>query len=73
MGKNKQHWQIASTAQRIQIILKDLRRIWQYDAENDHYIQLVARPLVRGNILIRRLQSGKIRKLLNALFEQLFE
>ncbi|MBD0389234.1 MAG: hypothetical protein ICV54_22730 [Nostoc sp. C3-bin3] len=71
MGKNKQHWQIASTAQGIQIILKDLRRILQYDAENDHYIQLVARSLVRVNILIRRLQSGK--KLLNELFEQLFE
>lgn len=73
MGKNKQHWQIASTAQGIQIILKDLRRIWQYDAENYHYIQLVARPLVRCNILIRRLQSGKLRKLLNELYEQLFE
>jgi hypothetical protein len=38
MGKNKQHWQLASTAQGIKIILKDLRRIWPYDAENDHYI-----------------------------------
>lgn len=72
MGKNKQHWQIASTAQGIQIILKDLRLILQYDAENDHYIQLVARSLVRVNILIRLLHSGKIRKLLNKLYEQLF-
>jgi hypothetical protein len=73
MGKNKQHWQIASATQGMQIILKDLRRIWQYDAENDHYIQLVARSLVRVNILIRRLQSGRIKELLKELYQQLLE
>jgi hypothetical protein len=73
MGKNKQHWQINSATQGMQIILKDLRRIWQYDAENDHYIQLLGRSLVRVNILIRRLQSGKIRELLDELYQQLLE
>ncbi len=73
MGKNKQHWQVYHAAKGMQIILQDLRLIWQYDADDNRYITFIARSINRVNILLQRFQSGKFKNLLVALYNQLLE
>lgn len=71
--EKKQHWQIFNATKGMQIILQDLRLIWQYDADDNRYITFISRSINRINILIQRLQSGNFKKLLTELYNQLLD
>lgn len=73
MGKNKQHWQVSNAAKGMQIILQDLRLIWQYDADDNRYITFIARSINRINIILQRFQSGKFKELFTELYNQLLK